>query len=142
MTVLLARRRIEAVPLSLVATLDLEGRIPALPKAVEETQAWGTPEMPTPTDLLSLSWLLDWDGRTVFAYAAYRDEYDFHSASRVRRCVTIAGSARGCVDLVRTMNAGANGKLVGEVGSHNGEMRALLVSMGFVADRVFFRMPS
>lgn len=140
MTVLLARRRIEAVPLALVATLDLEGRIPALPHSIEETQDRGTAEMPTPTDLLSLSWVLDWDGRTVFAYAAYRDEYDFHSASRVRRVVHIAGSARGCVDLVRWMTKTANG-IVGEVGAGNAEMRTLLESMGYVVDRIVYRMP-
>lgn len=98
-------------------------------------------------EMEALTWVAEWEGtqrdgnglRTVSGLAAYRDLYDFHTASDVREIVYFAGSPRAVVDIVRSIitQAYACGRrTIGALDLSNTKMERLMTEVGGKSTRV------
>lgn len=100
-------RVVEVVPALLVSLLHDAGKIPQ-PPFPPDRSTFGF-QAPGLSEMQAYSWVVQWKGartdetgfRPVSGVAAYRDDYDFHTASRVREIVLLAGSKRASIDLLR-----------------------------------------
>lgn len=143
--VTMSARRIEVLPPLLVSLLHDAGKLPAVPR-LPDRSAFGFRE-PTFADMRVLSWAAQWEGhrvdemgfRKVAGIAAFRDGYDFHTASDVREIVYLAGSPRAVVELVRWIRDRAmaeNRRTIGSLDLSNMGLRKALGRIGSHETRI------
>lgn len=117
-------RSVEVIPALLVMMLNDLGKLPEIPN-LPDGSSFGF-RKPTLEDMQSLTWVAYWEGkktdmdgfRKVSGLAAFRDLYDWHSASDVRELVSIRGSKRACTLLTKWILADGlahNRRLVGAI---------------------------
>jgi hypothetical protein len=121
-TLAMQTRCIEMIPALLVMMLNDLGKLPDIPNLPQPgVLGFRKPEL---SDMESVKWLAEWEGprtdkdgfRRVAGLAAFRDLYNWHSASDVREVVAIRGSCRAVVDLTVWMRDDAmshNRRLIG-----------------------------
>lgn len=141
-------RSVERVPALFVGLLEEAGKLPSLPRFVDAHGEHAKARTATLAEVAALTWLVAWDGPKVDAngfrkpvgVGAYRDVYDYHTASDVREIIHVAGSRRACIDLVRFMMQDKV-KCVGCIGVENTDMFAVLKALGGEVTRVYFEGP-
>lgn len=138
-------RHIEEVPALLVQLLHDCGKLPTPPSPVDRSVLGF--RMPTLRDLNDYTWLCQWQGErvnergfcNVAGIAAYRDTFDFHSASEVRECVSLIGSPRACFALVECMMGDARlcgRRFVGSFDADNVLLKRALERLGMRQTRI------
>lgn len=142
-------RSIEKVPPLFIGLLEEAGKLPALPRHIEGLGRSAKARAATLEEVTALTWLVAWDGPKIDArgfvkpvgVAAYRDTFDYHTASDVRELVHVAGSRRSVRDLVVCIRDDARAqkrRLVGCIDVENVEMAAVLQRLDGKMTRVMF----
>ena len=141
------RRRVEKVPALLVAMMTDAGKLPVCPRPPSDTLGF---RVPTLAELAALNWICVWEHdsvvdergiRSAVGVASFRDVYDWHSASDVREIVSIMGTPRAIVDLVRWLRFDASifgRRCIGTFDRKNSGLGKMLEGLGCKAKRVTF----
>jgi hypothetical protein len=141
-------RRVLAIPPLLVMLLKDLDRLPKIPNEPDPT-VFGY-RFPSLAEMEAVTWIAEWESRQVddqgrfirpAGLAAYRDVYDYHTASDVREVVLVAGSRRAVVAMTRWMIASARAsgrRLIGAAqhGEGGDSMVDIMESMGGRVTRV------
>lgn len=142
------RSFIEQVPPLLVCLLQDAGKLPASP-TLPKPDVFGY-RVPGLAEMLDLKWVAKWDQRgrvdsmgfrDCDGLAAYRDTFDFHTASDVREFVYLAGSRRASIELIRWMRRDAQlagRRLIGTFDAENEKLRRFLERSGCQCTRVVY----
>jgi hypothetical protein len=133
-------RIVEVVPALLVMMLKDMGKLPGVPTPpTGQHFGFRSPMLP---EMESVVWAATWGGKhlaangsfnPVMGLAAYRDIYDFHTASDVRDVVYITGTPRAVVELMRTLEAQASElgrRLIGSFELDNDGMKRMMGRLG------------
>jgi hypothetical protein len=142
---LLSARVIEAVPALLVSLLHHAGKLPT-PPDLPDPQAFGF-RAPGIEEMRAFEWVAQWEGakldemgfRAVSGLIAYRDTYDFHSASDVCEVVYLAGSPRSSIELLRWARTHAHldgRRVLGAFSLGNTRLRRAAAKLGASETRI------
>lgn len=142
-------RSIERVPALFIGLLEEAGKLPALPLHIERLGRTAKARAASLSEVTALTWIAAWDGPKIdgagfvkpVGVAAYRDVFDYHTASDVRELVHVAGTPRSVRDLVVFLRDEARGekrRLIGSIDVENVQMAALLKRVGGEMTRVVF----
>jgi len=136
--------RIEKVPCLLIGLLAAAGKLPEAPAEIDALSYRRGRRKPTAEEAAAQTWVLSWGGpvatdglRSVTGIMAFRDHYDFHTASDVREIVYIKGPAT--VSMIRWLRAETpDRRLVGYIDIKNDRMYRALTAIGCAPTRVLF----
>lgn len=133
---------IERVPCMLIALLAAEGRIPEPPADVMALSQRKHRRIPTAAEAGAYAWVIASDGDPesgkISGVLAYRDVFDFHTASDVREVVYVTGPATP--RLVRWLAKDTARRIIGAVDLGNERMKRALVALGYAPTRIVFEM--
>ena len=142
-------RSIERVPALFIGLLEEAGKLPALSTCIDRMGRTASERNATLSEVAALTWLVAWDRPKLDAegftkpigIAAYRDAFDYHTASDIREVVHIAGTRRAVYEMMLSLRDSARAsqrRLIGCVDIGNLEMAQMLCSMGGSVTRVMF----
>lgn len=142
-------RSIERVPALFIGLLEEAGKLPALPGHIERLGRNVRRRNASLAEVAALTWLVAWDQPKInvqgfvkpCGVAAYRDAFDYHTASDVRELIHVSGTARGVRDLVLFIRNEARKekrRLMGSIDIENLEMAEALKLWDGVMTRVVF----
>jgi len=141
------KRLIEKVPPSLIGILADEGKLRLPARPLGGIRGFRPPGL---QEMAALQWVVEWDGfrfersgalRSATGALAYRESYDFHSASDVREICFLTGSARAIRNLLHwaKFDARENGRrLIGSFGLFNDGLRKMVARLGGAPTRIVF----
>lgn len=132
------KRRIEEVPSLLVVLLNDGGKVPPIPNEPSGGVGFRPPSL---FDMDDCRWIVYWAGkrfdesgfRPVAGLANFKDFYDWHTSSDVRELLSIRGSRRAIVELIRwTCNDAAreNRRVVSSIEKKDGGLIGLVRRLG------------
>jgi hypothetical protein len=124
----------------LIALLAAEGRIPEPPADVMALSQRKRRRVPTAAEAGAYTWIVASDGDPengkILGVLAYRDTFDFHTATDVREVVYVAGPATPRI--IRWLERDTARRIVGAIDLGNERMKRALVALGYTATRVVF----
>lgn len=138
-------RSINIVPALLVMMLNECGKLPPIPNT-PKSGGLGF-RLPTLKDMEEYKWVAEWEGRQADDYgfrtpaglAAFKDHYDMHTSSDVREVVSIRGTPRSIVNLMRWMRDDAmpdNRRVIGSMNTGDDKLQALMIRLKGTPTRV------
>jgi hypothetical protein len=136
--------RIEKVPCLLIGLMAAAGKLPGAPAEIDALSVRRGRRKPTADEAGAQTWVVVWDGpvqsdgfREVTGLLAFRDSYDFHTASDVREIVYLKGPTS--LKLIRWLRAHTEGRrLLGSIDMGNHRLYRALTAMGNTPTRIVF----